>query len=306
MNLAELDAALTERSKELKQKESYFDYHMALVKSAPYTLTSLIVASVWSIVYEEPIAYIPIAIFIIIAVLTLYARIRATSLADTISGLSIKIGQIESRVSLRENHVRNGFQDALDSISNYYYRSWEMVRFEDWMAESRTFEQNWKSHLPQMIRLDMKYRHMELFKLMEDLTEKSAHFRDAANAFREKVKSVIDNPTLMFGVRDDQKTEWINRYTRALMLVSARGIKSLADVKNQRKLGNLDAGEEQALMWVFPEEKPNLWVKTMKNTDIQNLAKEAEAKRADAERSYLDIRQRIEGLYRRLSSEKRL
>ena len=306
MNLAELDSTLAEQSKALKRRESYFDYHMALVKSAPYTLTSLIVASVWSVIYEEPIAYVPIAIFVGILLLTLYARIRATGLADEISSLSIRIGQIESRISLRESHVKNGFQDALDKISNYYYRSWELVRFEDWMAEPRTFQQDWKENLPQMIRLDMKYRHRELFALMEELDMKSTEFREAANAFREKAKSVIDNPTWMFGVRDDQRTDWLSKHTRAILLASTRGIRSLDDIRDQRRLGNLDAGEEYALGLVFPEEKPDLWNRVLNNSDIVNLARNAEKVRAGTERTYNDVRQRIEGLYRRPSSEKRL
>ena len=305
MRLSELDWAQMNRRRNQKKRESYFEYHMALVKTAPYTLTSLIVASVWSIIYEEPFAYVPFAIFVIIAILTVYSRMRASALASQISNLSILIGQIESRISLREGYVKNGFQDALDRIYNYYDRSWETVRFEDWMTAT-SYQQNWKNDLPEMILLDMRYRHPELFELMEALDNKTAKFGEAANAFREKAKSLIDEPILMSGVRDDQRPDWISKHTRGLILALARDIVSPIDVRNKRKLGALTAGEEQALALIFPEDKPHLLKRALKNTDLVNLARDAEEKRADAERTYLEIRQRIGGLYRRPSLERRV
>ncbi len=299
MNLVKLDSELKSKSRELKQKESHYEYHMALVKTAPYTLTSLIVASVWAVLYHQPLAGIPIAIGLILAGLALYSRWRINTLAETISTLGIQIGQINARIQGRETYVMVGYQDSLQDIRNRFSRSWDMVEFSDYMDDKHWISQNWSERIPPMIKEDMRYRHKELFSLMESLDVKSQEFWKAANDFRRKAKAIVESPKYALGVDLSRNPEWAAQRIKGLLLSIVRKVETLDSLIREWKLGNLDTREKQIIELMFKEDNPGHWLDALRDKDLVTLADEAEKKRVEAESTHVQIREEIEGLYSR-------
>jgi hypothetical protein len=231
--------------------------------------------------------------------LALYSRCLINNLTETISLLGIQIEQIDARIQMRESYVMVGYQESLPDIPDHYSPSWLNVGFDDYMDDGQSSSHYWSERRPPMIREDMRYRHKELFSLMESLDVKSQKFWKAANDFRRKAKAIVESPKYALGFDPSRNPEWETQRIRGLLLSIIRKVETQDSMIREWKLGNIDGREKQVIEHIFKEDNPGHWLEALRDKDLVTLADEAEKKRVEAKLTYDQIREEIEGLYLR-------
>jgi hypothetical protein len=290
-DLETLERLRTTYHVDLQHLESRHQFFMAIVEAGPYAIITSVVALGWALASEETVIAPTAAIAVILAVLVALCNRLDNAVENSMVKAKLGLSRINERYSIRERDVEAAYEEYNMSRATYLdgYLSVNPSRYLD---NYRTVIQNLIPSRDGQLARNMKYRHPDTFRLMEDLEKTAIEYFDCEERFRRKARSLMEDMT-------DEKTggrkteEWLDETARVLIYCLNNSIHDTDDMKRGMTSRRIDRGWTPDVARIFAYG----YGSCLDDQDLKEIAHEMELHRESAARLAANIGREISVLY---------
>jgi len=242
ISLRRLENGYESLRRNLQRTESIRDTYLALMKSLPYVIISLLVALFTTSVYELGIGSYAIFASLVASVvfsgLFLVAYFESRVKDSFIATLRIYCDKVNAVMAERRMQISKRFQNLVlkPPIHPTDYR----ISFEDVVRGNKDLRVGWEPHFGSDLSKDIEYGYPLVYQKVNEFARKMAEYVECIESFQNKARDLILelSKTDRLGIPSGSV---LSEMTRALYLTCASIVSSEPDLAREKKKGFSDS-----------------------------------------------------------------
>ncbi len=291
-DLGTLESLRTLYLVDLQHLESRHQFLMAIVEAGPYAVITSIVALGWALASEETVIAPTAAIAVILSALVVLCNRLDNPVEGSMVKAKLGLSRIDERYSIREKEVQDAYE-KYNTSKTVYFDGFFSISFTKHISGLKGMVQNWIPNRDSQIVRNMRHRHPDTFRSMEDLEKASLKFFDGAEQFRKMIHLLLTDKIDEKMIGDHNKEEWLDEIARALIHCISKNIRNSDDLKKGEIRGEIDPQMAISLRRIFSCGYDAL----LDNEDLKKVALDTEHHRISAGQLAADIGREISTLY---------